>query len=143
MISIHSSFFRDGRLFELVVDLHDAAFVRDRICEIIIGEEIKIFIASHIMTSLGSSNSMALKMLEEDLVAAEGDYIRIQTLAVDLSLSLERALQIEEKLTIDVCTMTARLSELHVRRQMAAEKVVEDSLLPGNERPWFWFLWPF
>jgi hypothetical protein len=128
---------------ELVVDLHDAAFVRDRICEVIIGEEIKIFIASHVMTSLGTSNSIALKMVEEDLLAAEGDYIRIETLAIDLSLSLEKALQIEEKLTIDVCNMTARLSELHMRRQMAAEKVVEDSLLPGNERPWFWFLWPF
>ena len=125
------------------MDLHDIAFVHYRICENIIIEEIKIFIASQVVTSIGSSYSIILKNLDKDLLAAKEDYIRIETLALDLGLSLAKALHIEETLTIDVCNKTARLSELHVRRQMAAEKVVEDSLLSGNERPWFWFLWPF
>ena len=143
IIAPFTFFLRDNRLSELVEAFHDNAFVRDMISEIIISEEVKIFIASEVITSLGFSNTIILKKIEEDLSTAEEDYIRVETLAKDLGLSLEKALEIEEKLTIDVCNMTARLSELHVRRQMAAEKVVEDSLLPGNERPWFWFLWPF
>ena len=134
---------RDAKLSVLVDDLHDTAFVRDMICEITVSEEIKVFIASEVMTSLGYSNSLILKRLEDDLLAAKDNYVTIETLAVDTSLSLEKALRIEQTLTVDVCNMTARLSELHVRRQMAAEKVVEDTLSSGNERPWFWFLWPF
>lgn len=131
------------QIFELSSQLNATIYSNDYGQEQLNNAQMELASIQDNLGSHSSAHEAMLARLEEDLSIAKNECNLKDMLIIDLSSSLQTALQIENELQGQVGNMTTHLNDLLMRQQAVAKIIVEESLVSTVSRPWFWSLWPF
>lgn len=131
------------QLFELSAQLNATLFSNDYGKEQLSDAQIKLAIIQDNLSAHSTAHAVMLARLQEDISIAKEECNLKDMLIIDLSSSLQMALNIEDALQGQVGNMTTHLNDLLIRQQAAAKIIVEESLMSSSSRPWYWSFWPF
>lgn len=131
------------QLFELSAQLNATIFSNDYGQEQLGDAQIKLAIIQDNLGAHSTAHAAMLARLQEDLNIAKEECNLKDMLIIDLSSSLQMALNIEDALQGQVGNMTIHLNDLLMRQEAAAKTIVAESMMSSSSRPWYWSLWPF